>query len=135
MHHIFCPIGDHRCTGQVECVIHSLRTRIGACRFQNPAVTAFPQLIFRVLQDLRHSIYATTNTSPFSLYFARTPKTPFSNFFHAAVSDLQRILEKGNYYNAKTSSPKHFCHDDSASDTDDDQLSVTRVPCSPAPLV
>ena len=64
--HIFSPIGDYRGVGQVERLIRTLRTRIGAHRFQNRSPSTFPQILFRILYDLRHSIQATTRTFPFS---------------------------------------------------------------------
>ncbi len=105
--HIFSPIGDHRGSGQVERLIRTLRTRLGACRANRASSWSFPKALFAILQDLRFSIHATTDVSPFSLFFSRPPHTPFSNLVHNSISDPSRIVQKGFYRNGRDSPSVH----------------------------
>ncbi len=116
--HLFSPIGDHRGTGQVERLIRTLGTRLGACKL-NTQPRPFPVTLHQILQDLRLCQHATTLVSPFATFFGRKPNTFFRNLF---VSDPSRILEKGFYRNPRASSPRHLATNPNVSDTDEEDL-------------
>ncbi len=114
----FSPVADHRGTGLVERLIRTLRERAGACRLAAPG-TSFRTTLHRVLQDIRLSVNANTNTSPSSLFLQRSPNTVFSNLSHTLYPVLEptRIIEKGQWRTLREAIPSHLTTRTSESDT------------------